>query len=69
MHANVVAKQLHRISQSDLPAHAPVDAVVVTSKMRSWLDVSGKLGGRMGKAQEPALLESRKERRKNITTN
>lgn len=35
VHANVVAKQLHRMSQIDLPAHAPVDAVVVTSKMRS----------------------------------
>lgn len=33
--ANVVARQLHRMSQIDLPAHAPVDAVVVTSKIRS----------------------------------
>lgn len=68
MHANVVAKQLHRMPHSDLPAHAPVDAVVVTSKERFWVDASEKKGVRMGKAHVSVLLESRREKSSNIST-
>lgn len=55
VHANVVAKQLHRMSQSDLPAHAPIDAVVVTSESGSLNDASENRDKRMGKAHVPAL--------------
>lgn len=64
--ANVVAKQLQRMSHSDLLEQAPIDAVVAISKADTWMVVSGKLGVRMGKAHVPALLESRKERSSNI---
>lgn len=66
VHANVVAKQLHRMSHSDLPMHALVDAVVVTSKTGFSMDASEKRDKRMGKAHVPALLENRKERSRNI---
>lgn len=65
--ANVVlAKQLQRMSHSDLLEQAPIDAVVAISKVDTWVVASGKLGVRMGMAHVPALLESRKERSSNI---
>lgn len=69
MQAKVVARQLQRMSHIDLPEHAPVVAVVVISEIRSWGGARGKLGERMGKAHVPTLLESRKERSKNISMN
>lgn len=64
--ANVVAKQLQRMSHRDLLEQAPIDAVVAISRADSWMGTTGNLGDRMGKAHVAALLESRKERRNNI---
>lgn len=64
--AKVVAKQLHRMSHSDRPTQAPVDAVVAMSKAGPWVIGSKKRGVRMGKAHVPALLESRKGRSNSI---